>query len=412
YNDGRRLWIAAGDGTDPRPLESFDPLFFGYFARPDFSPDGKFLVSFWPHPARPLGDLWIAPVDGGEPRQLTDLGFLSWGTAPVWSADGRWILFTSDHGGSVNLWRVAGDGGDPEPVTFGAGSDYSPDLSRDLRRLIYANGRNTARIRVFDPETGETRTAHHRRNQAITPRVSPEGDRVAYFTRADGGFHLFVADLETGEARQVTHGEGAINTHPFWSADGESLYYYRQEPYTFRRISVDGRRDETILEDWRWPTENRTHPSPDETRLVYTVREAGRNVEARVRDLATGEEHPLPRPLYDPLWTPDGQEIYGATFDPYRIHLCAADGSSCREVTGGWDARVSADGESLYVLRGSPPVAWRHDLGTGDDERLVTMEPYDATDFDWGVTPEGEIVFHTQQRGDRELWLGEAASRP
>jgi serine/threonine protein kinase len=413
YNRGRRLWLAAGDGSAAQPHPSFEPTFFGYFARPAFSPDGTRVVTFWPRRNTPLGDLWIAPVEGGEPRQLTDLGFLSWGAAPVWSADGRWIVFTSDHGGSINLWRIPAAGGHPEPVTVGAGSDLAPDLSSDMGRLVYANGRNAARIHLHDPATGHTRLVLERRSLAIVPRLSPEGTRVAFFDRADGGFHLFVADLETGEARQVTRGRGVVDTHPRWSADGETLSYDQQpqprEPaFTFRRISVDGRGDEKLIEGWRWPVNHQAQPSPDETRIVYLVREAGQNLEARVRDLSSGDEHVLPQPLYDPMWTADGSQIYGATWRPYQVHVCRADGSACHVVTEGWSARPSRDGSTIHVLRGGPPQVWRHDRASGDEEKLITVEPYDAFNFGWGVTPTGKVMFHTQHEGRLELWLGEA----
>jgi Tol biopolymer transport system component/predicted Ser/Thr protein kinase len=413
YNDRRGIWLADGDGTDPRPLAGFGSSHFGYFARPDFSPEGDRIVTFWPRPDSPLGDLWIAPVDGGSPRRLTDIGFLSWGTAPVWTADGEWILFTSDHGGSINLWRIHSDGGEPSAITAGAGSDLSPDVSRDASRLIYANGRHAARIRLHDPPTGHSRTVFERRNLAITPRLSPSGDRAAFFARAEGGFHLFVADLAEGRARQVTHGRRVVNTHPRWSLDGETLYYYQQphadEPrFTFRRISVDGRGDEMLIPGWRWPNQHQAQPSPDESRVVYLVRRAGRNIEARVRELASGEEYALPRPLYDPQWTSDGSEIYGSTWKPYRVHFCQADGSECRAVTDGWWARLSADEATLYTLRGGPPAVWKHDRASGQEEELFTIESYDRVNFGWGVTPSGQVMFHSQHAGKLELWLGEA----
>jgi len=417
YNDERRLWVAGADGSDPRPLEGFEPLHFGSFGKPAFSPDGVELVTFWPHSDRPLGDLWIAPVAGGEPRRLTELTFLSWSTAPVWTPDGRWIVFTSDHGGSTTLWRVSVDGAQLEPVTVGAGSDYDPDVSRDMRRIVYANGRNVAKLEIHDPESGPRRVVYERRDLLITPRVSPDGRQVAFFSRAGGSFHLFVADLESGTARQVTHGSGQVNAHPVWAADGNTLYYYRQglrpdSTSSYRRISVEGRRDEQLLADWRWPVQSQTTPSPDETRLVYLLRAAGRNLETRVRVLDTGEEHALPKTLYDPLWTADGEEIYGGTSGDRgssgEVHFCAADGAGCRRVGDGWSARLSADETTLYTLRGSPPVVWRYDLESGAGEALFTLEDYDPVDFGWGIGPGGEIVAHAQYQGELELWIGEA----
>jgi hypothetical protein len=79
-------------------------------------------------------------------------------------------------------------------------------------------------------------------------------------------------------------------------------------------------------------------------------------------------------------------------------------------VTEGWQSRLGPDGLSLYMLRGAPPTIWSHDLETGQEEELVTVEGYDAVDFGWGVVPDGRVVFHSQFSGDMELWLGEATT--
>ena len=42
---------------------------------------------------------------GGTPWRVTDDVAIDW--APVWSADGHSLIFSSDRGGSMNLWRIA-----------------------------------------------------------------------------------------------------------------------------------------------------------------------------------------------------------------------------------------------------------------------------------------------------------------
>jgi Tol biopolymer transport system component len=64
----------------------------------------------------------------------------------------------------------------------------------------------------------------------IAPRLSPDGRYVAYFGRVPYAFQLLIADLSTGEERQVTHGIGELNSHPRWTADGRTLYFYQEEP--------------------------------------------------------------------------------------------------------------------------------------------------------------------------------------
>ena len=67
-------------------------------------------------------------------------------TEPVYSKDGRWIYFTSDCGGTPQIYRQPVAGGAAERVTFGSSYAISPDISPDgmLWRISPALMPNTA----------------------------------------------------------------------------------------------------------------------------------------------------------------------------------------------------------------------------------------------------------------------------
>jgi dipeptidyl aminopeptidase/acylaminoacyl peptidase len=48
--------------------------------------------------------IWTIPVSGGEPVAVTDGS--STDLNPVWSPDGKYLYFSSNRGGSSNIWRV------------------------------------------------------------------------------------------------------------------------------------------------------------------------------------------------------------------------------------------------------------------------------------------------------------------
>jgi dipeptidyl aminopeptidase/acylaminoacyl peptidase len=94
-----------------------------------YSPDGKFLLS-----QRTFGDdmiigqklnnggsrdLVLWPVGGGSPVNLTERWDLE-PNAPRWSRDGRYVYFTAETGGTIQLFRVAARAGATvEQVTQG-----------------------------------------------------------------------------------------------------------------------------------------------------------------------------------------------------------------------------------------------------------------------------------------------------
>ena len=128
--NGRRTALASlsGDGT----IKAFG--IFGQ-SQPKATPQAR-LVS-------PTHDIW------------TD-----W--SPTWSPDGRSLYYSSDRGGSMNLWRVAIDeksgqvSGSPEPVTTPSAYSGWPVFSKDGSRFAYVRRIFSSRLyRIsFDPEHG------------------------------------------------------------------------------------------------------------------------------------------------------------------------------------------------------------------------------------------------------------------
>jgi Tol biopolymer transport system component len=91
----------------------------------DLSPDGETILFDL------LGDLYTVPRSGGAATRLT--GGMALDLQPVFSPDGRRILFVSDRSGNENLWMVDSDGSNPRPVTTERGDyhfddpEWSPD---------------------------------------------------------------------------------------------------------------------------------------------------------------------------------------------------------------------------------------------------------------------------------------------
>jgi dipeptidyl aminopeptidase/acylaminoacyl peptidase len=81
--------------------------------------------------------LWQIPATGGTPKQLTK------GTGedenPVYSPDGRWIVFTSNHDlpEERHLWVVPATGGNPYRLTSLAGIETNPQWSPDGASIYF-----------------------------------------------------------------------------------------------------------------------------------------------------------------------------------------------------------------------------------------------------------------------------------
>ena len=67
------------------------------------------------------GDIYTVPVAGGRAMQITTNP--AYDTAPVWSPDSKRIAFASDRMGSLDVYIVSKDGGEPRRLTTHSGSE-------------------------------------------------------------------------------------------------------------------------------------------------------------------------------------------------------------------------------------------------------------------------------------------------
>ncbi len=127
-------------------------------------------------------NLWVVPRAGGEAKRLTSSPGLT--SHPVFSPDGKWIAFSSEVAGNLDVWVVAAEGGAPRRLTWHPGADQVQGWMPDGRAIVFASGRASAapspapRFWTVPLEGGpETAMVLPRAYQG---RVSPDGKRVAY----------------------------------------------------------------------------------------------------------------------------------------------------------------------------------------------------------------------------------------
>ena len=414
----RQILIAAADGTGARRIDGVPVRTFAdVAAQPALSPDGA-TVAFFLQEAGPNGDLWTIPTRGGEPKRLTS--DIREGGDPVWTPDGRAIVFRSKRGGSETLWRISADGGTPEALTTGTGADREPDLTSDGRRLVFTNVRNEWNLTISSAKNPTRRTLLERRTGIWLPRMSPDAQSLAFFQDVGPDLQLFTAPTVGGPSRQVTFGAGEWNIHPSWSPDGKFLYYYRErpQPFGFRRISALGGDSAEIAAGWRWPTHINAAIDPSGSRVVYHRQVPGETERTLIRDIGTGREtivsEPGPTHLHSMSWSTDGQSILGWRHGDHIV-ICPSAGGPCRDVVRGRSPVWSHDRARVYfrglpARRGYAEVRSVRNDGT-DERKEVDIGPMPDLSDSFDVTSGGEIVWVRFEQGRRELWMMDLVDR-
>jgi eukaryotic-like serine/threonine-protein kinase len=224
------FWPETGEKkrlTHPSPHVQGD-------TNPAISPDGRSVV-FRRAIAHASGALYRLALQkdltgAGEPERLTTAPLNA--TFPAWFPDGRAILFSA----KGFLWRLNVPGKNPPVQLPFVGEDgVMPAISRprsgESTRLVYVRrfqDTNIRQVKTAGPgtrATGPPAVAISSTRADINARLSPVGGRVAFQSNRSGAMEIWTADIDGGNAIQVTS-MGAENTStPAWSPDGQWIAF-------------------------------------------------------------------------------------------------------------------------------------------------------------------------------------------
>ena len=130
--------------------------------------------------------------------------------SPVWSPDGRDLIFVSNHGhiyGTGGFWRMkAVAGAEPREVHYEETAwKARPDFSPDGKRIVYASylGRQWHQLWVMPSAGGDPFPISYGDYDNTNPRWSPDGTRIAFISNREGNSSLWVQDVLGGMQRQV-----------------------------------------------------------------------------------------------------------------------------------------------------------------------------------------------------------------
>ena len=210
------IWIASNNDTSQaRPVTS------GLKADDQvaITPDGSKIV--YRSNASGASDIWIVNADGSNPKQLTaDAGI---NVGPVVSPDGHHILFLSDRSGIPHIWKMNIEGGDQKQLTYGNGEEL-PQFSADGRWVVYSttSGERSTVWRI--PATGGEPVQLTDRT-SIFATVSPDGKLVAcLYGDVNTPVRIALLPLEGGPPlKTLDYGVPPSKLH--WTPDGRAIAY-------------------------------------------------------------------------------------------------------------------------------------------------------------------------------------------
>jgi serine/threonine protein kinase len=194
----------------------------GNYRGVDLSPDGR-RVAVHLHDDKG-GDIWVF-----EPRHtVTRLTFdaTQHNSSPIWSSDGRFIIFGSQRNGKPGLYRKASDGTGPEELLLESGLGKIPTASSpDDKYIVYWSYEKLASDQWVLPLTGDRKPAPFLNSSFNEShgQISPDGKWMAYSSDETGRTEIYVRPFPTGEGRWQVSTNGGV--FPRWRHDGKELFY-------------------------------------------------------------------------------------------------------------------------------------------------------------------------------------------
>lgn len=278
--------------------------------------------------------IWTIPVRGGTPKPVMSEKTTNWN--PVWSPDGKYLYFSSDRRGSMNLWRVpigeaSGETrGEPEAITTPAPYLAHPSLSADGKHVAFASALVTANIQrlTLDPSgvvNGEPAWVTTGSLRWSNPAPSPGGNWIAVYSLVQPEGHLYLVHPDGTAMRQLTS-DSAIDRMPRWSPDGNWVGFFsdRNGRLELWKIRPDGSDLQQLTEGgasyFAWaPDSSRiaTVSESDEPRLKSRVFifDPNRPWKQQSPELLPQLDPPSSRFLVND-WSQDGKGLVGVAEPP------------------------------------------------------------------------------------------------
>ena len=316
---------------------------------PAFSPDGR-SIAFRRISSPWVTDIYVVPVEGGEPNRVTfDRGFIQ---GLAWTADSKSIVFAAHRLGTTGLWRVPVVGGVVEGIPIAGPMVGSPAVSLEGNRLAYTQGFLHSEIwRIELNMPGRTKPPSPFISSSWGdggPQFSPDGQKVVFYSARSGSFEIWRCNSDGSDPIQLTS-LGVLSGTPRWSPDGT-------------KIAFDSR--------------------PGEHSQILVVNADG----GSPQQITSGnDENSVPS------WSRDGKWIYFGSnrSGNWQLWKVPALGGDPIQLTKnhGFSAFESPDGNLIYYTKEDPDGIWQIPVSGGDEKRILNVRL--ASWGDWAVLDNG-----------------------
>jgi tricorn protease len=215
-----------------------------------------------------LGDIWTADENGQNVQRLTvNRARDVYGR---FSPDGKWIAFSSERNGNLDVYLIPVSGGNAKQLTTHSADDTVLGWSSDSRSILFSSNRGEdfmPQLYLVSTEGGAAWKAGT--DMGVQASYSPDGQRLAYNQKSQaywrklyrGSFQsdIMIMDVGAKKFTQITDFDG-LDSWPMWGRDG-FIYFVSDRDgnglTNIWRVSESGGKADRVTTfksgDVRWP---------------------------------------------------------------------------------------------------------------------------------------------------------------
>jgi TolB protein len=222
------LYLGRVDGSQTR-------FYRAHASQPAFSQDGaRIAFHSWAGDSRGLVTM---DVSGANPKLITN--FIE-DQLPTWTADGKEIVLLSRRSGGRQSQLIRVDGATELGESTILGEGEYPTIGATGQLAFKGWGNTAYGLRVSTATMGDVQTVTNS-DEDTAPALSPDGSKVAFMSRREGDWNIYVVNVDGSNLQRLTEDE-ADDGLPTWSPDGNAIAFVsnRGGPWAIWAMTPEG----------------------------------------------------------------------------------------------------------------------------------------------------------------------------